>query len=79
MDKTEGLSKRQIRVRLRDEHTIEEDLNGCVACLKRADISAHFRKPEIGNGIVVLDDVSDKERALKLLRDAGYSIVADER
>ena len=69
---------RQIRVLPREGATIAEDLEGCVACLGRTGISAHYRKVvETGNGILVLDDASDKKRAARLLRAGGFSIVSD--
>jgi hypothetical protein len=72
---TGGRAVKEIRVLHRNGHTTTRDVTDCVGSLERSGISAHSRREEPGYGTVMVNEDSDKDRALQILRDQGYEVV----
>jgi hypothetical protein len=45
-----------------------------VSCLERSGISAHSRKEQPGYGTVMINEDSDRDRALQILRAQGFEV-----
>ncbi len=66
---------KEIRVLHREGHRTARDVTDCVGCLERSGISAHSRKERGGYGTVMVNEDSDKDRALQILRAQGFAVV----
>ena len=66
---------KEIRVLHREGHRTARDVTNCVGCLERSGISAHSRKEQPGYGTVMVNEDSDKDRALQILRAQGFEVV----
>ena len=66
---------KEIRVLHREGHKTAHDVTNCVGCLERSGISAHSRKEQPGYGTVMVNEDSDKDRALQILRAQGFEVV----
>ena len=66
---------KEIRVLHREGHRTALDVTNCVGCLERSGISAHSRKEQPGYGTVMVNEDSDKDRALQILRAQGFEVV----
>jgi hypothetical protein len=66
---------KEIRVLHREGHRTPRDVTDCVGCLERSGISAHSRKERAGYGTVMVNEDSDKDRALQILRAQGFAVV----
>jgi hypothetical protein len=75
LSSTGGRAVKEIRVLHRNGHTTTRDVTDCVGSLERSGISAHSRREEPGYGTVMVNEDSDKDRALQILRDQGYEVV----
>ena len=66
---------KEIRVLHREGHRTAGDVTNSVGCLERSGISAHSRKEQPGYGTVIVNQDSDKDRALQILRSQGFEVV----
>ena len=66
---------KEIRVLHREGHRTALDVTNGVGCLERSGISAHSRKEQPGYGTVMVNEDSDKDRALQILRAQGFEVV----
>ena len=66
---------KEIRVLHRECHRTAHDVTNCVGCLERSGISAHSRNEQPGYGTVMVNEDSDKDRALQILRAQGFEVV----
>ena len=62
---------KEIRVLHREGHRTALDVTNGVGCLERSGISAHSRKEQPGYGTVMVNEDSDTDRALQILRAQG--------
>ena len=66
---------KEIRVLHREGYRTAHDVTNCVGCLERSGISAHSRKEQPGYGTFMVNEDSDKDRALQILRAQGFEVV----
>lgn len=66
---------KEVRVLHRQGHMTARDVIDCVGCLERSGISAHSRREQPGYGTVMVNEDSDKDRALQILRAQGFEVV----
>ncbi len=69
---------KQIRIFKREGHALSQDVVGCVAALKTADIWAHGQVLEYGEWRTI-DVISDIPQILAILRGKGFKVEAGQQ
>jgi hypothetical protein len=70
---------KEIRVLERRGHKLADDVEACLACLKRALIAAHQGKEEQGYGVIRIEEDSNETVAIQKLRTEGFEVVGASR